>query len=259
MPSLGLALGLSFPTGISGGGVGSPAPEITQVVCVADVSGDKHGTCFLISDASGRVSVTLDNGAIAKVSSFDFTGRDAAWFGTGGGNEGRYLMIQYGTTLLCVWFSAEGGEIQPPVPADSYFEIAGSLSSADYEFASLFVTALGGYGSGLTAAAVAEFTFNARGADNMGNSGVAITSISVGRDAASDPGLAPRNIMCGYSSDGNASAVAADLYGTLSSETAWAVVVNNEFLTFTDAATGDREDAADHDTGFTITTPQQGT
>lgn len=245
-----------------GGGASAVSlPEITQVVCVANYGGGLHNKYFLISDASGRVSVTMDGGARSQVIGCDFSSSNGGLMSTF--SEGKYFLIDAGFGSECYWFNT-GAETEPAISAHAFREIVISVLDGPAQMMSAF----------LAVATNAGFTFTGTSGDinylstdvaaettlpDSGTSGLAVSASITGRDAAADPGAAARNIMVGPIGDDWTATMIADAIKTvINTDGAWSADGVSGTIAITDAENGEREDAADSNTGFAISTTQQG-
>lgn len=244
------------------GGEASHRAEVTQIDTTGHGS-NQHGKHFLISDANGRVSVTMDAGTASQSIQVSFDGMGEADFDTGG--VGYYLFIRHASGVAQIWFNSGAESAPDPTGFDSQIQVYVAGLADDQAIREAFETAVFplGFTGGGSSGAISVLLDNSaglRGASGNINvpSPFSLVMISLGRDAAVDPGTADRNIMVSINNGESDSDLATTLASALSLDGAWTANPGSATVDVTDVATGARLDAADVSTGFAITVTQQG-
>ncbi len=242
-------------------GFSTGQPEITQIVTVADVSGSLHGKVFFVYDAGGKVGFYINNGAVKERSSISTSGKAGSDFITAG--AGKYFVIYANTVKKAVWINT-GTETEPAVAgvtAGNYLDVNIDVLDGDEAIAGAILSTLTSVffddsSSSGTDVNVEDKVAIAEGHIGAGDSDLSVSLLANGRAAATAPGGYSRTIEIAGADDATADFLASAMDDIVDS--AWAIAAVGDTVTMTDSANGARLDAADVDTGFTITTTQQG-
>lgn len=243
---------------------GGSGPVSQAEITLIDITGhgsNQHGKHFLMSDAGGRVSVTFDAGAAAQSIEVSFGSLSESSFFTGA--EGLYLFLRHAAGVAQVWFNS-GSEYAPDSSGfDSQIEVSVVGLPTDEAIRTAFETAVFplGFTGGSSFGAVSVLVDNSTGLrPSSGNVNMpgSLNVLSLGRDAAVDPGTADRNLMVGINNGESDGDLAVTLAAALSADGAWTATSGGSTVEVTDVATGTRIDAADGNTGFAISVTQQG-
>ena len=234
--------------------------EITQIATTDDVAGSLHGKYFLISDASGRVSMTMDGGALTEMTSIDVTGVDATSLSTG--DVGKYFLLSLPSGTVCFWFYV-GQETAPSVSATTFIQVNVSPGDSDAIVSSILRLRM--VDAGFADVGGTDPTFNVTAPTgavaappSSGTSGIALTVQESGQNAAANPGVAARNIMLNVMATTLAADVAIVIRDAANLDGAWTATSSTDIATLTDVSNGARLDAAAGTSGFTISIIQQG-
>lgn len=240
----------------------SPEAEVTEVIAVADVDASLNGKYFLIRDVAGSVSVTMRTGR-TEATEIDFAGINAAALDTGTGNYAKYIVLESGSGTFAFWFNVEGTLVDPGVGGATAVEVALIASNNDAAVAAAFLAEAvsRGFADNGSAGTVAAIVTSAQGNyanPSDGLTGAALSVTTEGITPGANPGTAARNIFVTFALNDTDVAIATAIESALNTDGAWTVSRATATLTVTDAATGARVDAADVDTGFTISVTTQG-
>lgn len=250
--------------GSSGSGAAAGTAEKTQIVCLADVRGNRHGKYFTLADQNGSVEVWFNLGYHAEITSVEVVNPGAS-YATAGEGAGFAIAVT-ALNRVAFWFNT-GTETVPDFSGDavdSYVQVDISSGDSATQVATTLAAAVAGIvgtspvQDGATIY-ITNSTTDEVNAPNALTSTCNVTRVLTGGPGASPPVVADRDIEVNYSVGDSASAIATALQAALDADAQFSATRNTATVTATDAAVGARTDAADVDTGFTITTTQQGT
>lgn len=253
-------LGLGLRTLVSSGAVVS-LPEVTEVGATADSNWSLHNKYFTLYDAAGSVGVRMNGGALKEKSQVDFTGLTGMDFATGA--DGKYFVAPNASIGDAIWFNT-GGEVAPSTGGNE-IEVVINTGYDASQIAAAALAALVGdatWQDAGTSGAVLIFENVVTGPQvnaSAGDSGATVSTLVEGRNAAGAVGGADRTVVVDFAQNDSANTIAGLLIAAFSGDAGFTVTsTGGNGVSFTDLANGARTDAADGDTGFSISTTQQG-
>lgn len=250
----------AYPSAFGVPSGGSTIAEITSVQTLADASGSLHGKYFTIYDGVGPVGVYIDLGALPEI--VEYTAVDGFDYYTGGG-AGVYIALNLSvSSRVAFWFNYENNASTEPTVSgvSAYYPVSvdGGMTSSDVAAALVAVASSTGF-TASSSGSVATITSDDGDVTDfeLGGVGSAVTT-QQGRNTATAPGTTYRNIQVSAADNNTADQIATALASAVDADGSFSASASTNTVTITASPPGSRPDAADVDTGFTITVTQQG-
>lgn len=232
-----------------------PLPEITEITAGADTSGSLSGKYFNLTSSTTSFYVWMDVAGVSEITDIATVADVASSL------NNTYFALHSPSTAYFVWYS-DGTGVEPAGTGTAVPVVytAGDTADTIASLTQVEITALGAFSASVTTNtvtvtnAVADIATDAVDVDT----GFTITTTTQGIAPSVDPAPGGTGLAVVLSRDAADSTVASQMQSVIDGQGSMSAGVVGAVVTVTNASTGPVADAVDNNTGFGITTTQQG-
>lgn len=232
-----------------------PLPEITEITAFSDVSGSLGGTYFNIHSTSTSFYVWMDVAGVSEIADI-VTVADVA-----SSLNSQYFFISSPTVTYYVWYSDGTGV--DPAPGGTAIPVVYTAGATADSIASLTqsaITALPAFSASVTTNTVTVTNVVADVATNAGdfNTTFAISTTTQGIAPATEPSPGGTGIAVVLTRNATNITVASQMQSAINAQGSLSASVLGVVVTVTNISSGPVTDTTGGNTGFAVTTTQQG-